>query len=307
MFERILVPLDGSERGESVLARVATLLRKSDSEVVLLRVVEFPTTLRTYDPRLLTEARAEAKRYLAEVAQRLIDQGAQARFVIAEGLAADAIVAAAREQKAGLVAMTTHGRSGIARFVLGSVTEKVVRGCQVPVLVIHSFESAGGPAKPDEQPFRKILVPLDGSDTSMAVLAPVAELAKVYGSDVLLLHVDEGVLYPPGSFAGGMGGVPVPPPVMQPPPDPAELLRPALQRLAPLGVSVQVLVATGDPASRILESADRHAVDLVAMATHGRSGISRWVLGSVTEKVVRSSTIPLLVVRNAPQAKAKAG
>jgi nucleotide-binding universal stress UspA family protein len=306
MLDRILVPLDGSDRAESVLARVRTLLHRRDGEVVLLRSVEFPKSLRTYDARLLQEGRAEAKRYLSDLQQRIVDEGGRARPVVVEGPPADAILAAARDEKADVIVMSTHGRSGIERFVLGSVTEKVVRGAEVPVLVLRSFVD-GRAAQALEHPMKRLLVPLDGSDTSMAVLDAVAELSRLYLAEVRLLHVDEGAIYPVGAFSGAMGGVPVPPARPPEPVDPADLLKPARERLAQQGVPCTVLAATGDAASRILESAGRHHADLIAMATHGRSGLSRWVLGSVTEKVLRHATVPLLIVRAVPPAKARAG
>jgi nucleotide-binding universal stress UspA family protein len=307
MLDRILVPLDGSERAESVLGRLSTLLQRRDGEVVLLRVVELPTTLRVHDPRLLQEGRAEAKRYLAGIEERLEAQGARVHSVVTEGLPADAILAAAREQRADVIAMMTHGRSGIARFVLGSVAEKVVRGSDVPAIVMHAFDEGGVPTRPGETPFRKILVPLDGSDASRSVLGVVKELAKLYASQVVLLHVDEGVLYPPGSFGGGMGGVPVPPPSVPMTPPPAELLAPAESDLAQAGIKATILAAKGDAASQILEAVSTQHADLIAMATHGRSGFTRWVLGSVTEKVLRAAKAPLLVVREGAQPHAKVG
>jgi nucleotide-binding universal stress UspA family protein len=301
MLERILVPLDGSPLAEGILAQLRPLLLRRDAEVMLLRVVPFPVSTRVYDTSLRAEAHLEAKRYLSDMEKLLADKGVRVRTASGEGAPAEEILDAAAREGATMIAMSTHGRSGIARWILGSVAEKVVRASKVPVLLMRSF--AGAPAAPapkEERALKKILVPLDGSETSMAVLPHVAELAKLYDATAMLLYVEETVFYPPGSFAGAMVGLPVvPPPEPETPRGGGEsALKYAIDRLVSAGVrDVITLTSGGDPAVQILEFAARKMADAIAMATHGRTGLSRWVLGSVTEKVLRASPLPMLVVR----------
>jgi len=129
-----------------------------------------------------------------------------------------------------------------------------------------------------EIPFRRILVPIDGSENSLSVLPAVKDFAKEFNASVMVLGVVE-----PTHEARGNAGEP--------------LVRLATKDLADAGIAVDPVVRLGDPASEILDAAKRHDVDLIAMSTHGRSGVSRWVLGSVTEKVLRGSTTPILIVR----------
>ncbi len=261
MLERILVPLDGSELAERILERLRPLLRRKDAEVILARAIDVETSLaRTDTSRPLARLRAEAEEHLQGVRLRLAAQGIRARWTVCEGPPEEAILeAAARE--ADLIALSTHGRTGLARFVFGSVAEKILRASSVPVLVSRPFEPAG------EVPFRKILVPTDGSEASRAVLPAALEFARLFAAEIVYLHVTAEAAVPVGAQ-----------------PD--------------LGVPVRLLELSGDPASQIVDFCRPHGIDLIAMSTHGRSGVGRWVLGSVTEKVVRASPVPVLVVRS---------
>jgi nucleotide-binding universal stress UspA family protein len=267
MIERILVPLDGSPLSEAILLQIRRLLKLTDAEVVLLRSVEVPPLEAAYET-LLARNRKESDEYLTRMEQRLIAEGVRARHLVRAGPPAELILDVAAEERASLVAMATHGRTGLARFIRGSVTEKVLRSSAVPVLAVHSFQGA------TELPFRRIVVPVDGSETSLQVLPHVAELARPLQAHVLLLYVIE---------------------------DPAHsgptALRAATDRLSGARVDHSSEVVTGDPASEILDACKRMGADLLAMTTHGRAGPARWVMGSVTEKVLRHSTCPVLVVR----------
>ncbi len=276
MLERILVPLDGSPRAEAILVHLRRLLRRKDSEIVLFRVVEPPTTLNAPEyARLLDDRRTEAKMYLQILKARLEDAGARVDARTAEGSPADAILEAAAAVKASLVAMSSHGRSGIDRWAYGSVTEKILRASGVPLLVVRST-----PTRPEAE-IRRILVPVDGSDSSLTALQPAAELASLFDADVVLVHVVD-----PES-----------------PSAPLPQLEKAQEILREAGLKAEVEVRQGDAATGILAVAEQQSVDLIALATHGRSGMSRWVLGSVAEKILRTSTLPMLVVRPWPAMK----
>jgi nucleotide-binding universal stress UspA family protein len=281
MLERILVPLDGSTRAEAILTELRVLLARHDSEVVLLRVVALPTTMNPQEyARLLDERRTEARAYVQRVAGELASAGATARGVVYEGYPADAILAGAREQAATLIALTTHGRTGLARWDLGSVTEKVLRGGEFPILVTRSFETVEAGATRDRRPaqaaIRRMLLPIDAGDLSLAAVGPATELASLFGAEILLVHVlDE-------NLAG-------------------ELPMPDIERTQEMvtatGLRAEVVLERGDAAGRILAVAAERQADLIVMATHGRSGLKRWVLGSVAERVMRAAPVPLLLVR----------
>lgn len=300
MFDRILIPLDGSARAELILGQVERILRREDSEVILLRVVDLPEVSRFDQARRLAyEYARDRERAVAQsvhvVARRLADLGIKARGCIAEGPAAATILEQAKREHATMIAMTTHGRTGIPRWLVGSVAEKVVRSSPVPVLLVRSFHPTplGGlqPATAEELPFRKILVPTDGSPAAETVLDPAAKFAQLFGARVVVLHAERPVLIP-GS--GEMGMVPAPPPT---PSERDPVTEPTAERFRELGVASSRRTVTGDAAEVILDQGHSDGFDLIAMATHGRSGFSRWVLGSVSERVLRHSGIPVLLVR----------
>lgn len=250
MFDRVLIPLDGSPLAEEAVPQTVSILRRRDFELVLFRAVDFPVMLDVAPSVVAGALEEEARRYLKAAAQKFQkDLGLRVRWVSRYVTPGEGIADLAAEEAATLIAMTTHGRSGIRRWAFGSVTEKVIRsGIRAPILVLRSAPPA----------IRRILVPLDGSPASRAVLPYAEELARRHEATLVPVHVrDDGL--------------------------------PAL----PDATEIQ----EGDPAMRILEVA---GIDFIAMATHGRSGLKRWMLGSVTEKVLRHATVPMLVVREEP-------
>lgn len=276
MLERLLVALDGSPRSEAALAAVRSILRRHPAEVTLLQAVEAPPGSEPVLAAHLNVLIGRAEDYLGEKARELEALGAQVRPVVRVGYAAEVLLQAAEKETSGLLVLATHGRSGFQRWALGSVAEKILHASPLPVLAVRTAPDVAEPA------FRRILVPLDGSEPSLAVIPSVAELARRFGAHLLLLNVCEG----PACT------VPVP-----------EVTR-AWKALREAGVSAEPLMRQGAPAPEILEAAREQSADLIAMATHGRSGLSRWALGSVAEKVLRASPVPTLLVREtAPAAK----
>jgi nucleotide-binding universal stress UspA family protein len=208
-----------------------------------------------------------------------------------------------------MIAMTTHGRGGVARWVMGSVAEKVARGSDVPLLIVRSFrEAPHGDIEPEaarELPFRRILVPVDGSPTSLAVVEAAEEFARLFESEVLVLHVWPLTLAP--IYVGP--GIPVyssdPAAIFPiPPPEKDEMTAESAERFRKAGVQVTRMSTRGDAASEILDQSQAQGAELVALGTHGRSGLSRWVLGSVAERVLRHARTPILLVR-APASKVR--
>lgn len=284
MFERILVPLDGSERAEAVLPTVTGLARGTGSQILLFRAYSAGLGAGFEYSALTLEFRLGAEEYLKGVKERLRAEGVAAETRTLLGDPAWTILELAEREEASLVALATHGRTGISRWVFGSVTEKVLRASTKPLLIAHSFPT---PAK-EHQPWREyrlILVPVDGSELARQVVPHVTEIARRFDSTVLVMTVID----------------------HESARDPIESLQGVTAALAAEGVEGRFLVRRGDPAAQILDVAREAGADLIAMTTHGRSGPSRWVMGSVTEKVVRASPAPLLVVRNGPVPKVLAG
>lgn len=299
MLHRILVPLDGSELAAKALVQARRLLRGPETDVILVRVVETGGLDPVHSAAVTPRLRLEASDYLARLKNDLVRSGIKARPVVGEGLAWEQIVDVARREEATLIVMTSHGRTGLARWVLGSVAEKVIRSSRIPVLVLRSFETGATgleSAVPGvELAFHKLLVPVDGGDLSLAALDPAARVAHVFGASVVLVQVESRFDYPPGTFMSRL----VDPPKVSPgllPADPARRLDHAGEWLAARGLTVTTLRVGGDAASRIVDLPRELGADLIVMATHARAGLTRFILGSVAEKVLRHSELPLLII-----------
>jgi len=276
MASRVLVPLDGSPLADRILDRLAPIARDGDVAIELLAVIP-------------EDASERARAHLQRMQGRLRAQGLTVHYHIRKGDPATEILHLAEMLKPELIAMSSHGRSGPARWFLGSVAERVLRRARHPVLVANPGGLERAPAEAS-RPFRTILVPLDGSKRGADILDLVAQVADAYDAEVVLLHVA------PESTMG----VPVAMPPIETIPTQAEaeaLIEPARARLEKAGRRVRVAVHFGDPATKILAAAEAYGADLIALATHGHTGVARWAFGSVAEKVLRASPVPLLVKR----------
>lgn len=274
MNEKIILPLDGSTRAEAIVIQFKRLLAAEGTQCVVVHAVEpiLPLESGGMDAawQILWDA---GQTYAQEITARLRARGIQATSIVRPGRPAEVALEVAEEEQATMMALTTHGRSGIARWAFGSVGEKLLRAARVPVLLTRSFAS-GEESAPFENPMRRILLPISAGSRSLEIVGPVIKLARRYGSKVRLLHVRERA-----------GDRPVPE---------ADT---ALSSFEKGNVPVEFIHRSGDPAAEILDESARSRADLVAMTTHGRSGPTRWILGSVAEKVLRSGSAPLLLVR----------
>ncbi|RPH42502.1 MAG: universal stress protein [Planctomycetota bacterium] len=274
MMRRILVPLDGSPTAEAILTHLRRLPIRHESEIILFQAL----------PLSPFEDGQEPEKYLRRVSFQLTNDGYPSRYLLRPGLPAESILETAVEERASMIALSTHGRTGVARWVLGSVAEKVLQASPLPVLVARSFPLPGSQGKWESMPIRGFLVPLDGSRLSLAALDPLFHLARGVDASVTLLHVTD-----PTPYDGRWES-------------PDETLKEADHLLRSACIPAQVEHRKGDPGDQILKAIEGGGVDLVAMTTHGRSGPSRWVFGSVTAKVLRSTTVPMLVVRQPSRA-----
>lgn len=290
MLKKILVPLDGSELADRILTHVRRILLREDAEVMLLTVL--PPEAATEDERTRAWRIEEASGHLMGELKKLGQAGARARYDLMTGDPAAQVLAFADTWQPGLIAMSTHGRTGLERWARGSVAERVLRRSEHPVLLANPRGFDGKEAR-----FRRILVPLDGTDTSAAILPVVEEFASRYESEVILLH----------AAAAYTAFAEYPNVEVRPSADELrDLMEPYRERLERANVKSRVYILYEDPAQAILHVAAADAVDLVAMTTHGRSGISRWVFGSVAEKVLRNCPCPVLASRSTAAAKAPA-
>jgi nucleotide-binding universal stress UspA family protein len=315
MIDRILVPLDGSAVSESILPTVQAFAHVTGAAVMLFQVVEpmerlvegpdpaklVAAALRAAEPRaeaaaptvadLERQAGERAHAYLVEIAEQLQRQGTDVHIGIGQGVAADAIMAMAGDYD--LVAMATHGRGGVGRWVYGSVADKVLRGAAVPVLLIR--------ARPDSPawsvPPRRILVPLDGSELAERALPLATALAERAGAEALLIQsVSWAAMAMAAPFGSGYG-IGMADLLEQAQGDATAYLDDIARRLSERGLAVRTDVRLEPAADAILDMAGEQQADLIVMSTHGRGGLGRWVYGSVADRVLRGAAIPVLLVR----------
>jgi nucleotide-binding universal stress UspA family protein len=303
-FHHILVPLDGSELAEKALTPARRLAQSAGrhaeepARLVLLRAVS-PTALVAADPMLYDEmARMgidEAQAYLNRVAASLAAGAATVITRAVPGSPADAIVQYVEENSVDLIIMSSHGRTGSRRWVYGSVAEKVLHHAPCATVIIRAHVSV------DMFQNRKMLVTLDGSPLAEQALEPALALARVVESDVLLLRVTPARETLPESMTPGgeraeaaMDAI-----AAQERADAESYLQRIYNAHDNRRLFFDVQTAEGDVADTIVSYADAHHVDLIVMSSHGRSGIGRWLHGSVAEKVLRGANCATLILRSA--------
>jgi len=287
MYTKILVPLDGSHLSEQILPYAGLMAEKFHIPVELLRVND-PGAITAFAPPF------QGGDYLKKVSQLHFPLSRSVDCVVEMGKPAEVIVERAAANSGTVIAMATHGFSGIQRWLLGSVANKVVRTVKNPVLLVRPAEK-GNPLEPIK--FKTLLVPLDGSGLAEKVLPHVVALAKVLPLEVNLLRIYS---LPVESYVVGDGLY------MDVLAQERETIRKTAeeylqgktQELQAEGLERVISIALeGDAAGEIIELARRTPDSLVAMSTRGRSGVDRWLLGSVAEKVIQHSQDPVLVIR----------
>jgi nucleotide-binding universal stress UspA family protein len=308
MFSRVLVPLDGSPLAEQVLPYVRIVAKAGVSRIQLLRAVrpageDLADPARSHFPHQVdANLRDQALDYLREVGASLTGLGVSTSYDVHLGDPASRIITEADREPGTLVAMSTHGRSGLARWALGSVTTKVLHASNSPLFIVRPKATQ---VPTGEVRLKTVIIPLDGSDLAEQVLPQVAGLARPLALDVKLLRVNPSVeehqvyfeRHPVGSGATVYSG-PYGEFSREADARAMEYLHEVRQKLHRRGVwSVEETLLRGRPAEAIVDMAQETPGSLVAMTTHGRSGIGRWLLGRVADRVIRGSGAPVLVVR----------
>ena len=300
MYSKILVPLDGSKTAEKVLPYARYLAVKFKVPVELLAVVDIADVaahMASEKARFLDTIIEDAVRYctgyLRDVATTFADTGV-VTCSVKKGKAEDTIIEVAATDRTMLVAMATHGRSGLNRFLLGSVAEKVLRGTVNPLLLVRATEEAKSAG---EARLRAVIVPLDGSELAEGVLPLVVAMAKSLDLEIELFrayHIQYGVYAGDESFYAGnydelLTGVRD---------EAKEYLDRKASELKKLGISkVTCTTKEGFAGDEIMALARKTPDSFIAMSSHGRSGVKRWMLGSIAETVVRHAGNPVLITR----------
>jgi nucleotide-binding universal stress UspA family protein len=296
MYKKILVTLDGSRLSEAVLPYARAFARALKIPVELLQVIDPESVRILADPSLRYEqAEAEARRNglacLKKATETFSDIGA-AQFSLETGNTAEVILNKAESESGTLIAMATHGRSGLQRWLLGSVAYKVVSAAACPLLLVRATEGmkTSGVAE-----LKNVFVPLDGSDLAELALPHAIELAKEIPAQLVLARV-----YDPHAY----GNLPRMGELIEELRIEAEVyLEKKARQLKAEGIDdLCSMVLKGYPAAEIVDAAQELPESLITITTHGRSGAKRWLLGSVTERVIRHAGCPVLIVRASPAA-----
>lgn len=296
MFERIMVPLDGSTFGEFALPVGVDVARRADGRIDLVNVND---PLPAVPEELSREASlAEASgRYLEEVSKRVRDVwDGPVDFRVMRGPVVGSLAEVAGELPADLVVMATHGRGPFSRFWLGSVADGLVRQATVPVLLMRPRKGET-PDLASPPGFGTILLPLDRSEVSMDVVEEAVALGALYDARYHLVtvvhHPSEYVdPYLPETATLDAGWI------EQAMEESRRRLLAQAERMEKRGLEAEVtVIEASSPGAGILEVADEVEADMIAMGTHGRGGVPRMVLGSVADKVARGSDRPVLLYR----------
>ena len=303
----ILVPLDGSDFAEHALPTAVGLARRHGAtlHVVCVHVPiagAYGEHAVPYDEGLDRALMTRARDYVEGVGTLLAVAGMQASSILLDGPIPIAIARHATEVEADLIVMTTQGRGPLARLWLGSVSDELVRQINVPILLVRPADAA--PDFSREPLVRRVLIPLDGSPLAERVLEPVLALGAGTQPEYTLLRVTTPMAELSYGPAGGkITGLHESLKQLQEL-DQAEskgaheYLERLAQALRARSFNVQTRVITHDrPATAILDDASVNGADLIALATHGRGGLKRLLLGSVADKVLRGADRAVLVYR----------
>jgi len=288
MYDTILVPTDGSDHAQRATAHARQLATAFDAAVHVLAVVDVSDAAGPFDAGGVDEAYVD--RLEADLTEgvddtkRLLGPSLTVQTTLRRGDPAEEILAYAEEIDADALAMGTHGRTGVQRFVAGSVTETVLRKSPVPVLTVRATERSDARGSYDE-----ILLPTDGSEAASVAFDHGIAVATAFDARIHAVNVVD--------IAAVASEEPLPPNVL-------DIRREAGQkaveavasRAREAGLDVATAVREGFPASDLLEYAEENEIDLIAMGTAGQTGLSRFLLGSTSERVVRHAKIPVLAV-----------
>jgi nucleotide-binding universal stress UspA family protein len=275
-FNNILIPLDGSEFAEEAIPLARAVSSMGDNNLTLVSVIQTSGTPRAIPlvPNNLDGDHRAHERYLEDMTIRLDGLGFKTQYLVGRGSIPEEIVTAARDRQANLVVMSTHGRSGFGRLLVGSVASQVIRTSSLPVLMVKP----GTWGQSHSHSFEKLLVALDGSTAAEQVLPFTQIMATHFQSEILLLSVPDDLL---GENQHDNLN---------------RYLTDVAEWFEKDGLVVRTNVTGSTPAHTIVGFADSHAVDLIMLATRGLGGRDRLMFGSVADTVIRNTSKPVFLV-----------
>lgn len=304
-FQHILVPVDGSRLSEEAIPTAVTLAQKAGDagKITLLRVKQFDPTF--YPPEnaygIPKGVYPELEEYLTKLATAIKAQGVEVDTFASYGDPAMTIVDTAEERGCDVIVMVTHGRTGGSRLLHGSVADRVLQGASIPVLLLKHGEQPTRTFDPLNRP--RLVVPLDGSPLAEAILPLAAQLALQLGASVTLLRsldLPDLTIANNGRAAAGIDAIKVIIPTERE--NARTYLEKIQQHMQAQGIPTAMQVTEGGAAEDIAQQAselqEAGEVVVIVMATHGRTGLGRWLYGSVAGALLHLATTPMLVIRS---------
>jgi nucleotide-binding universal stress UspA family protein len=290
--KHILVPLDGSEFAEQALPAAEALCTAYEGRLTLLTVKQKESFLKSVHFSLTFKGKrlsinGERETYLQKIENSLEAKGVEVDHTIRTGEVAESINGLVKEIGVDMVVISSHGRSGVSRLLLGSVANQVLQQATCPIMVVHPIEGVT-PAVPK---FKKLLVTLDGSEFAERVL-PYVKASVIFESVVLLIsvpQVPEAEMY--GAVVNEIREL-----RKHAETEAKEYLEGVSINLQKAGVNTTVIVTGSRPAQTIVSIAQKEKVDVIMMATHGRGGMDSLVVGSVAERIVQNTSCPVFLV-----------
>ncbi|HEY31548.1 MAG TPA: universal stress protein [Dehalococcoidia bacterium] len=308
MYRKMLVLLDGSELSEVVFSFAKELAARLNLDVVLLQVYgpmgrDFVPVHRAYIERAAETIKRQVKDVQNELSIPPKERKVKVRAELADGHYAEEILRFAEENKVDLILMASHGRSGIRRWRMGSVADKVLRASKVPVLFIRAGVEDAVPY--DKWPTRAIVVPLDGSEMAESALPHAEALAKQRALEPVTVNFIRACDPPmaPTYYSPELSGVPLnwgefmEQEMTLSKQSATEYLAKIAKQFEDKGIKTQSAVLVGKAADEIIDYATKNPFSIIVMTTHGRSGLSRLVFGSVTESVLQAVSNPILLTK----------
>lgn len=294
VYDTILLPTDGSDGADRAADWAYALARTTGATVHVLSVVDtrsYSAGLAEVDPQASGQQRRLEERARG-IAEATVDEhagaGVESVTAVEYGIPDATVTDYAADQGADLIVMGTHGWTGLNRLLIGSTTERVVRSAEAPVLTVKSRDI------PFDDDVERILLPMDRERGAEPAIAHALDLAAAYDATVHVLSVVEaGAL-----VSGATGGGPLHDVLDAVEGNAQSVVDDVVRRATTAGVDTETTVTAGEPKGVIHDYVDEHGIDLVVMGTHGRTGLSRYLLGSVAERTVRTAEVPVLTVRS---------
>ncbi len=298
MYNNILIPTDGSEHAGRAAEHALVLADAFDVTVHVITVVDLQAETGPFDAGGVSEEfvarlREQGREATEEIATT-VETSERLRTAVIEGRPSGAILDYADERGVELVAMGTHGRTGVSRYVWGSVSERVVRKSDVPVLTVRATERS----RVDDG-YDDVLLPTDGSEAAATAVDHGLAIAEATGARVHSIHVvDVGGAASTTRPAGLLTGLES---------EGERVTEQIATRARASGLDAVPVVRRGSPAEDILAYVDDNDIDIVTMGTQGRTGLDRYLLGSTTERVVRRAEIPVVAVNSREEGRREPG